>query len=807
MKHRILFLILLLSVIHVQAQQSQRADNGKYGFKAEDGSWLVPPCFDTALSFVDTLDITPVKYRGKYGYINKQGQFVIKPTYLLAQPFCNRSAVVHSAIDSCFMINYQNDVITPTFSTIRRLNNVSLCGFYGQQYLRLCDYTCKPLTEMHFTDVKYDTFGRYTLLQAKGSLPNSYPLRWGLVTERGHTILPMQYQAIEHLTYLDKVVLPGKLQTKLNDKYDLTNKQQLFVYVRDTKNHWGIVTLTGKKLVPFWYQYQSDIKNSLWFYYWVTMHKLIKKDWGAYLASLQIAADDHNIACERNWSEDIYPLQTNKPINNLTFTKTKKNTIIQYGQLKAKLTVKSFTDLGGFYLVKNMHNKYGVIDFYGLEVLPIEYDSFTKFGDDKSTVYKITKKNRMGLANQYGQLVLNCLYTLSLIPQTDVYIMRNDSTHQYGLLRTNGDKLMADNYDTIYCHKTAYDTLAYVISDHKYGLYNLAKHTNIANAQFLSIEPWNEKNHIYLATASKEITLYNTSGYSVSSGMNSIFPIQNGFAIFTASERFGLINEEGKRVTKKLYDNIFINDKGKYVCEIDGFYSNLTADGQEENSLAKQSFEAARALSNPHEQITAYTRCSKIDNDNSEKYKEICFYNIGVCYENLNDRSSAMDYYMKSYNLGYESGRLAYNRLRSQQQAELAAAIMGAVAAAASAAATIAGAVTSSSSSSSSSSYTSSSSSSYSGGSNEGNYRSMYAMWERRAESNYNSLTNLGYRATSKTGDHSGSTMQSMSGSNYTEQNRLLREAQNNMARIRREASRAGISIPQSKWETATVSY
>ncbi len=95
------------------------------------------------------------------------------------------------------------------------------------------------------------------------------------------------------------------------------------------------------------------------------------------------------------------------------------------------------------------------------------------------------------------------------------------------------------------------------------------------------------------------------------------------------------------------------------------------------------------------------------------------------------------------------------------------------------------------------------SSTSFSGG----NYQSQYAMWERRAKANYESLTNLGYSVTRKDGSKSGSAMGSMNTGNYTQMKKALREAQNEMARIRRDASKEGINIQQSKWETATVEY
>lgn len=93
------------------------------------------------------------------------------------------------------------------------------------------------------------------------------------------------------------------------------------------------------------------------------------------------------------------------------------------------------------------------------------------------------------------------------------------------------------------------------------------------------------------------------------------------------------------------------------------------------------------------------------------------------------------------------------------------------------------------------------------GSGSNGNYESQYRLWERRAESNYNSLTNLGSSYTSKTGKTSGSAGGKLNGPTYIGMKRNLREAQKEMRNIRQKAAKAGVNIPQSRWETATVGY
>lgn len=104
-------------------------------------------------------------------------------------------------------------------------------------------------------------------------------------------------------------------------------------------------------------------------------------------------------------------------------------------------------------------------------------------------------------------------------------------------------------------------------------------------------------------------------------------------------------------------------------------------------------------------------------------------------------------------------------------------------------------------------SYSSDGTSDFSATSSSGNYQADYDKWAKRAEKHYDSITNLGYSATKKNGDKQGSAGQGMSGGNYVAMKKSFREAQKQMRSIRNKAKKAGVSITQSKWEAATISY
>jgi len=103
---------------------------------------------------------------------------------------------------------------------------------------------------------------------------------------------------------------------------------------------------------------------------------------------------------------------------------------------------------------------------------------------------------------------------------------------------------------------------------------------------------------------------------------------------------------------------------------------------------------------------------------------------------------------------------------------------------------------------------TGSSSSDGAGDSNiSGDLPTQYKKWASLAERHYNSLTNIGTRGKKDDKDVGGTTGQGMSPSNYTQMKKSLREAQDEMKRIRRKAQKQGISITKSEYEDIQVKY
>lgn len=88
------------------------------------------------------------------------------------------------------------------------------------------------------------------------------------------------------------------------------------------------------------------------------------------------------------------------------------------------------------------------------------------------------------------------------------------------------------------------------------------------------------------------------------------------------------------------------------------------------------------------------------------------------------------------------------------------------------------------------------------------NYEDSYRRWEARVQDWFGNLTQFGYDYKDKNGNIKGKAGDNMlHGGAYVGNKSGLRDAQNQMRKIRLEAEKHGIHIVQSKWETATANF
>lgn len=210
--------------------------------------------------------------------------------------------------------------------------------------------------------------------------------------------------------------------------------------------------------------------------------------------------------------------------------------------------------------------------------------------------------------------------------------------------------------------------------------------------------------------------------------------------------------------------------------------------------------------------IGIYREVIALDKLTREGYTGAALCNIGAIYEDAGDEDTAFQYYEQSKDAGNDMGEKNWKRIRNNRRLERFSAVANAIAGVTSSFVSgmsgVTGTMPTTQYTGYAEGYGSLTDNDNTGsGYSSSYYQNQYDNWERRAQSAYNSLTNLGSRYKENGREKSGSTHQSMSSSNYVQQKKSLRTAQSEMKSIRQKARRDGVTINQSHWETVSVSY
>lgn len=264
---------------------------------------------------------------------------------------------------------------------------------------------------------------------------------------------------------------------------------------------------------------------------------------------------------------------------------------------------------------------------------------------------------------------------------------------------------------------------------------------------------------------------------------------------------------------------------GKHEASRLGYKTKVDQFGKEHPSIGTVAYdEACETEMSPEEKVVAFAKCIELCGPDDRKILGMAYNNMGYYYQEAGDLENAKKFYREGVKYGND---LASNNLRNLTSAgssnsggdgggnflsilgQIANALgqMGGNTAMGGFFNGMAGNGTTvgddtGSFSSGGTDYGSSSS----GGSSldPSYYTNTYQRWENQAKSNYESLTLRGTR-TSRNGQAESGTTEGFWRHHTSGLKRLLRNAQSEMRKIRQEARRAGINIPQSNYETVTV--
>lgn len=478
--------------------------------------------------------------------------------------------------------------------------------------------------------------------------------------------------------------------------------------------------------------------------------------------------------------------------------------------------------------------KHGVISFLGEELLPLKYSS------SYDLRYKGMPKNFKKLIKPYidsmvadgyadvqarylasstqelmtqNTLILNQL-PIEIRKPEKVNYAKNKQGYYYLYYVTSKKKVNTALYQSLEKLKGNY----LVMKNGLYGVIDLTGKTVIP-CDYEKLEVWGDDGNggvLLLATQKNKKGILSEYGIMCTPLQYDeiYFPI-GGYGLALSGDKKKLVNSRGRVVGKRMYDQIDnYTTPGSPIGWLAGYASELDQNGDEKNNILQQIFKKAYDLpdSEAQQKYDLFCLCMKLDQQDGVAGASAC--NIGVLYANMGNEDEALKYYDKAARLGNSQGRKNAKSIRTNRTLNKIQQIGAALTQVAQGVTGVQNGTFQQNINMDAGGdlYTATGTGLYGendkkGGGNAAFYNSNYQRWERRAESVYNSLTLLGTKVKDKNGNRSGSTNASWNSANYTSLKRNLREAQREMQKTRTEARRNGVTIQQSKWETATVSY
>lgn len=381
----------------------------------------------------------------------------------------------------------------------------------------------------------------------------------------------------------------------------------------------------------------------------------------------------------------------------------------------------------------------------------------------------------------------------------------------------NGDQQVGTAYTEIIPLGFSYlltDTLG------KMGIAD-AMGTEIVKCEYDDINIWRvseDGNHILLAQKGEESGLMSVSGSILTPiEYSSIFLPNNQTGVALKEGKYFLINAAtGKVVSSRGYDDIDnYTSNDQITAKLAGFTTTLSADGQENPRIVDQAFQIAYDTPDQEAQqkYDRYMLCLSLCESNSDRGTVL--NNVGALYMTLNDEENAIAYYQKAQALGNANAAENLKNINRARRLEMIQQIGQAIAEVGQAISANSGMTPINTNND----YTAAAYAADNGdvqtvsSASDNNklpyetYKSIYDRWERNAKSCYESLTLLGTREKKDGEDVRGSANGTWGAVSYTGMKQNLRKAQKEMRETRIKARRDGYDIPQSNYETVSVSF
>lgn len=221
--------LLFLAVLGYSQGLEPKQENGKWGFVNKDGEWIVKPKFDEVKPFKE--DLAAVNKKGKWGYIFESGKYAIKPQFSKVTNFSEGKAGVVWIKRSNGLYGFINrqglQVIPPAFSSVKLFKNdeceVKLPGLLPQQKI-VIDKEGKQIAPPHIKREKVKDY--YHIISQKANKQYLYCY----IDAEGELLSPWSLDDYEYGKKLQII----KVTTADDDAFEpdniLTSESSIFLY-------------------------------------------------------------------------------------------------------------------------------------------------------------------------------------------------------------------------------------------------------------------------------------------------------------------------------------------------------------------------------------------------------------------------------------------------------------------------------------------------------------------------------------------------------------------------------------------------
>lgn len=422
----------------------------------------------------DIINLIKIEEKEKIGYINNEGNVVVKPKYIYGSDYYKGYAIVK---------NYNNlyGVIDGKGDSEIAFGNIFSANLYGNRYIvskftndglkmGLLDSNLKEVTRCVYDNISYSKSGIF--MYTKGDV-------MGILNNDGKEIYSYKVDEIDDKNISVEV-------SNITDK----NESPLYAKIKVNSSSTIINIKTGKEV----YKYTLDdirvLDNNVFYVrnkndnnkYFVIKDDKIAYETNEYLRlRVEDISSDIAIAIKDNASIDYINLLTREKINQAGEIKytysdgvvlqeiynfsTNKN---EFSVITPKKTLGTFSDLkpvddtyvNGYMKVITENEKYAFIDKKGDFINKEEYDTATDFNENGFAI--VSNDNMYGVIDTNGREVLKMKYdeikflddTLfsNVEKKTNQKLFIFKENEKYGIISANGKiavKPIYNNFKTI----------------------------------------------------------------------------------------------------------------------------------------------------------------------------------------------------------------------------------------------------------------------------------------------------------------------------------------------------------------------